>query len=218
MSAGRYLARSVHLARLETDVVLLDIRQGQYYCLPNAADAFRPGPADSLIVADEDLWTDLRALDLACEVAPSTPSLPPRLGGVDLPRQESRALRVDERWDGVTTYGLMLRRYYCRPFGELVAFARRERRASLGGEAFSDALIERVGAFGQLLPWAPFPGVCLYRSFMLLAFLRRAGLDATWMFGVRTWPFEAHCWLQVGDVVLDDLAERIRPYTPILAV
>jgi hypothetical protein len=38
------------------------------------------------------------------------------------------------------------------------------------------------------------------------------------VFGVRTWPFHAHCWLQVEDVVLDDHHERIGAYTPLMAL
>lgn len=47
-----------------------------------------------------------------------------------------------------------------------------------------------------------------------------AGLaDAlVWVFGVRTWPFAAHCWIQIGDLVVGDVLDRVRGYTPIRAV
>ena len=48
--------------------------------------------------------------------------------------------------------------------------------------------------------------------------LRRAGQNAAWVFGVRTWPFSAHCWLQIGDAVLDDDPERVSRYTPIMVL
>lgn len=56
------------------------------------------------------------------------------------------------------------------------------------------------------------------RSYLQLQYLHRLGLDADWVIGVRTWPFMAHCWLQVGAVALDDDVERLIPYTPILVV
>ena len=31
-------------------------------------------------------------------------------------------------------------------------------------------------------------------------------------------PFSAHCWVQQGDVVLNDTIENVRPFTPIMAV
>ena len=53
---------------------------------------------------------------------------------------------------------------------------------------------------------------------MLAAFLRSLGHRPTWVFGVRTWPFQAHCWLQVEDIALDDEAERLCAFAPILGV
>jgi hypothetical protein len=75
-----------------------------------------------------------------------------------------------------------------------------------------------TAAFTRLMPWVPGQGACLHRAFLLLFMLRRAGADAVWVFGVRTWPFSAHCWVQVGDAVLDDDPERVSRYTPIMAV
>jgi hypothetical protein len=104
-----------------------------------------------------------------------------------------------------------------RGFGQLIAVAREERRS--GGEPrASAAMIEAVNAFQDALVWVPRPGECLFRSFTLLRHLRREGFDARWVFGVRTWPFHAHCWLQAGDTVLEDTLDRLLPFTPILAV
>ena len=63
----------------------------------------------------------------------------------------------------------------------------------------------------------PFAGACLRQSFFGRSFLRARGFEAVWVVGVRTWPFEAHCWLQHGDVVLNDGAERVVAFTPIWA-
>lgn len=80
------------------------------------------------------------------------------------------------------------------------------------------ALLEAVRQFERLRPWLAPPGECLLRSYHLRAFLRARGLDALWVFGVRTWPFSAHCWLQAGATALDDDLERLVAYQPILAV
>jgi hypothetical protein len=79
-------------------------------------------------------------------------------------------------------------------------------------------MVALVAAFHRWACWTPAPAKCLIRSFMLLRLLRRHGFDARWVFAVRTWPFEAHCWLQAGPVVLDDAVERLTAYHPILAV
>ena len=77
-------------------------------------------------------------------------------------------------------------------------------------------LVRWVGAARQARPWIPFEGECLQRSFLLRHVLARRGIAADWIFGVRTWPFAAHCWLQIDDLVVGDRLERVALYTPIL--
>ncbi len=73
-------------------------------------------------------------------------------------------------------------------------------------------------AFDAILPWMPFEGECLQRAFMLQRHLARSGHDARWVIGVRTWPFLAHAWVQVGACVVGDSLERVNAFTPILSV
>ena len=53
--------------------------------------------------------------------------------------------------------------------------------------------LRRARVFPALLAGSPSAGECLFRSYALLRFLRAGGCDARWVFGVRTWPFGAHC-------------------------
>jgi hypothetical protein len=57
---------------------------------------------------------------------------------------------------------------------------------------------------------------CLYDSFALIEFLARYDILADWVFGVQTRPFVAHCWVQQDDVVFNDTVERVSGYTPIM--
>lgn len=59
---------------------------------------------------------------------------------------------------------------------------------------------------------------CLFDALALTNFLARYGIFATWVFGVQTGPFAAHCWVQHDEVVLNDTPENVRRYTPILAI
>lgn len=59
---------------------------------------------------------------------------------------------------------------------------------------------------------------CLLNSLILKRLLRRHGIEARWVFGVAADPFEAHCWLQVGDTVAGDTLMRIWRLTPIMIV
>jgi hypothetical protein len=59
---------------------------------------------------------------------------------------------------------------------------------------------------------------CLLHSFALLEFLAHYGLFVQWVFGVRAVPFTAHCWLQQGSVLINDLPQRAGYLTPILVL
>jgi hypothetical protein len=57
---------------------------------------------------------------------------------------------------------------------------------------------------------------CLKEALALLYYLGRAGCAADWVFAVKGAPFAAHCWVQLGDIVLNDSLENVRAYTPIM--
>jgi hypothetical protein len=57
---------------------------------------------------------------------------------------------------------------------------------------------------------------CLLHSLALLEFLAGHAIHPDWVFGVRTRPFVAHCWLQHEQAVCNDTLERVCRFTPIL--
>ncbi len=214
------LTDQVHGVLVEGDLVLLDVAADAYYCLP-AGD-------QSLVLEGRrlDVTPDLLAQAL-CEAGLAAPldalADPPSPMGADWPTRTARAIieadpaiaRRPARWRHLSALiraGLTARRAQRRVFAE-----RLQPRAS-AIEPLSLTLLADLAIYRRLWPWAPFDGVCLFRSEMLRTYLRCLGHDATWVFAVRTWPFSAHCWLQVGDVALDDEAERLAAYHPILAV
>jgi Transglutaminase-like superfamily len=59
---------------------------------------------------------------------------------------------------------------------------------------------------------------CLFDSLVLATFLTKNRVPCTFMIGVSIKPFLAHSWVQVGELVLNDTAEHVQMFTPILAV
>ncbi len=59
---------------------------------------------------------------------------------------------------------------------------------------------------------------CLFDSLVLAMFLSKKKVPCTFMIGVSTKPFLAHSWVQVGAFVLNDDAEHVQMFTPILAI
>jgi hypothetical protein len=225
------LAAEVHAVDHDGDLVLLDVAADSYLCLPAARGrvSLRP-PARGLRIADPAIAAALRTAGLAApwprrsaadsapagvEVGGAAPDRPPP------PRQTAVKLAYPRPgWRDVAT-GLgglfeLLRDYRRRPFAEVL------RRGVAGRPPVADApsreLLAAVDGFHRWIPYAPVRPKCLVRSFLLLRWLVRHGHGAYWVFGVTTWPFRAHCWLQCGAVALDDDVERLAAYSVIMVL
>lgn len=205
------LAQGVFLAAVGEDVVVLDLGHDAYGCLPGAAHAMILGPGS--VRATEETLEALRQAGIVREgeVEPTTLLPPaPEREAPDHPSYPQPiamlrfllALGAAARLGPAATVESYIAALPARPKREVD-----EKRIAI-----------LTAAFKRWLPWAPGQGACLWRAFVLLSLLRRTGQDATWVFGVRTWPFGAHCWLQAGDRVLDDDPERVVLYTPIMAI
>lgn len=72
--------------------------------------------------------------------------------------------------------------------------------------------------FHTLRPYYPRKYLCLFDSLALLHFLARYNTFPQWVYGVRLEPFAAHCWVQAGDSVVNDIIDNVRDYTPIMSV
>lgn len=108
----------------------------------------------------------------------------------------------------------MLRAKHIR---DIVQVRRKQRRAA--GPSADEARMQRLAAqFAAVRPLAGGRNACLSEALGLILFLGRAGVTADWVFGVKALPFAAHCWVQAGDLVLNDTAENVRNYTPIMIV
>lgn len=206
------IASHMALAALGEDVILLDVATDAYACMPMASGLFTID-AGRAYGPPEVITALIKAGVLDPEAKPENRK--------PLPKAPVRAL---------------VREVRARPSPlDVVAFWRAalsapkagvEIQARLSaGPALARGMIPSVDRIAQLtsvfqawLPWSPTQGACLHRAWVLRALLRQRGQDADWVFGVRTWPFSAHCWLQVGDAVLDDDPDRVALYTPILAV
>lgn len=208
-----HLAPHAQACAIGDDLVVLDARADAYLCLPGGATrlGWRPD-LRQLAVRDRETADELAAAGLV-DAAPAAPWLrsPP-----PLPQQAAPAA-PPERLSGRQRAALALAMadlaigYRGRSFSQILAHARRPMRA----RGPDTTLGEDAARLLRALIWLPAPGKCLARSFVLLLALRRCGHACDWVFGVRTWPFGAHCWLQSGDLVLDDVPERLVAYRPI---
>lgn len=86
------------------------------------------------------------------------------------------------------------------------------------GPAPSDPgdLLSRLAIFRSVRPLVPVRRVCLHDCLALSDWLGRGAEGMTLVLGVSALPFAAHCWLQLGEQVVDDHPESPSRYRPIL--
>jgi len=102
---------------------------------------------------------------------------------------------------------------------ELAGIKRRRLRATPSTGFLEDSSSSRViTAFKDLRPFYPRPYLCLFDSLALLEFLAAYHSYPRIVFGVVADPFQAHCWLQEGNMLLNDDLERVNRYKPIMSV
>lgn len=77
----------------------------------------------------------------------------------------------------------------------------------------NDALV-----FLKARKFVPIETCCLLDSLSIIAFLTRRHLHANIVFGVTSDPFSAHCWVQSGDIILNDTIGNTRAYTVIRVI
>jgi hypothetical protein len=212
------LADRVHAAKIGDDLVLLDVAADTYFCLPLPRNAIRLR-GDLIETRLEGLEQALCAAGLAVvspgEATASRPKAiaPARTARVLIAQAGDLGRRPRLRhWRALATSA------WTAAWGRRRGFAQTlptPRGAAASGDVTS-ALLADVAVYRRLSPWIPLDGLCFFRSGMMLGYLQALGHRAHWVFGVRTWPFRAHCWLQAGDVALDDEAERLAAYAPIM--
>lgn len=212
-----WLAPQVRAAWVETDIVLLDIASDAYLCLVGAGEHLRRDADGALASQPPEAAQDLVAAGLLIPDAPTagagSPTPPIVTRGLE---GEAAAVNPLSVFHAIAANRSAAKAIADQPFETVLALA-----GPLDAAAFdppSAALLAESGRFSRMGPWLPHAGLCLMRSLQQRLYLAARGHGVAWVFGVRTWPFEAHCWLQAGTVVLDDTPARVGGFTPIMVV
>lgn len=109
----------------------------------------------------------------------------------------------------------------CLRTGRLYPLLRRLQLASNGRTAMADLrrAVEVSQSFFATRLWLyTTRGNCLRDSVALRCLLECERVPSTLLIGVSTKPFLAHAWVQADGVVLNDAAEYVRLFTPLLAI
>ena len=235
-----FLSKDAHVCRLRRHWVILDVRADQYYCIP--AQEF--DSLGSLVHGWKSVMPEIPAVrersgddtrgilnqfvlkGVLTESARSGKALAP--SGLGLPTAalgtaESESMRGSWALLFVTFLIACItadRRLRKHPFA-LIVKAVKDRRA---GQSCPPSVIDQsklrnlVAAFNGFRLWYPRPYLCLFDSLALLEFLAWYRIYPCWIFGVAADPFLAHCWLQDGPTVINDVLSRVSAYSPLMSV
>src|SRR5690606_29402397 len=103
------------------------------------------------------------------------------------------------------------------PLFEIVD-AIRESRYGAAPSGDPVAVEEEARRFHAARAMVPIERRCLLDSLALLDWLGDAARHAKLVFGVRTDPFGAHCWLQTEHSLLTDAHDTVGSFVPVLSV
>nr|WP_314432298.1 lasso peptide biosynthesis B2 protein [uncultured Brevundimonas sp.] len=212
MPVTLWSAPNIFMTRVYEDIVVLDTKADRYECLVDAAAWLDVGHDGRLNVSDQPMARQLIEAGLASDHRqPPRPKLlsPHCAVKPSQPRSRSDMLRAGLILASATAA------FRSRSLQELIASQRQATASSTPPDELR--LSELVGAARTVAPFIPMEGECLQRAYLLRRLLWREGFEPRWIFGVRTWPFGAHCWLQIDDLIVGDTLDRVGFYTPIMA-
>jgi hypothetical protein len=198
--------------------IFLDLRDDRYFCLgPELENAFHAWAASGEASADAAaVLARHRLLEPAEEAESwSRPSHEtPKSSLLDLPIDRLRPGPVTAAFAKLLEVSIRLR------LGTLERMAERLRRQKTRpGSALDPQRSARIAhAHETAALFTASHDKCLWRSLALAEHLSRTGLACELFLGVRLRPFQAHCWVQVGDAVANDRVETVRTFTPILVI
>ncbi len=237
------MAPHVHACRTTDHVVILDLRGDRYLAVGapqadrladlidgwpptlNGAPAARSDPTKDIDLLQQLLAQGLVAPDGTCvrnaspiPVAGATATLVGEYATECMPIRTARCARffVSMAW---SAFHLHARSVQSAVKAVEALRDRAKRRKAEHGAVSRDRAREAVSAFVRLRPlgFAARDG-CLFDSLTLIRFLAFEELYPCWVIGVKTNPFGAHSWVQHGEIVYNDLPERVRKFKPILVV
>lgn len=225
-----FLSRHAHICVANDAMVFLDLVTGKYLSIDR-----RIAASLGSLVLDWPLQSDPNRMPALLQSLVDRHLLTrdPRLGKsaacavVELPRHWIReggtrgcpdiTARDIYRFMASVAYAGYSRTFL--PFSHTASRARKRSEASKGSEVNIEQLASLVRVFDWLRPMGfKKSDECFLYCLAMREFLSKYGIVPSWVFGVRTGPFAAHCWLQCGDQVLTDIPFNLRRMVPILVL
>jgi hypothetical protein len=204
-------------------ILFLDIDRDRYFCLTQQSEAgFRRMVADEATAGADALMIKRLVSDGLLVAAPAgarptacPPARRPARSLLDVPGQAGTGA-VASALARLGTANLALRML---PLHRVLARLRhRKRKQDQPSLAAPDATLEIAAAFRRSSRIVSPLNRCLPRSIAAAHALLASGARPDLVIGVRLNPFNAHCWVQCGDTLVNESLDEVRNFTPILVI
>jgi hypothetical protein len=215
----------VHCCQVSDGVIFLDLERERYFGVPHSQTAgLFPVEADARADSPDAL------LDEGLITSDSTLGRPSASVSLDIRSAIEFEGRIgEESRIGLRHIGRFLRSYiYSRTIFRLrslrtVVHGLQRTKKDLTGRpqcnVDEQAVRDLVNVFRRLNMFVyTSHDRCLLDSLILANFLFQYGVPVTWVIGVATRPFSAHCWVQFHELVVNDALEHAKRFSPILVV
>ncbi len=238
--AKYYLKKHAFIRRVRRHWIILDVHNDEYYCIPAALfSSIAPlihgsgrechsDTSDSACRRDgvAEIETELvsRGVLGLFEERRENPSESNLITPTSVLRINSGRIRAANRIAMLPTFLLACtiadRRLRNHTFESTIQAARARRTRNARDAIPFDITRAQwlVSVFESLRLWYPRAYLCMFDSLALLEFMALHKLYPLWTFGVSSDPFQAHCWIQAGNIAINDSLSRISYYTPIMSV
>ncbi len=219
---GYALCEGLSYCRVLDSYIFLDLSRDRYFCLgDDAAAAFAalvsgeaPSAGSTEVAELRELCADGILLPVAADVWPMPVETIAARRSIRNEHNTVRAPRVVEALSRRLAAEFSLR---TRGIRGCVARARDIAKRALPSPDAHEAAAASA-SFAASMLWRSRAARCVSISLATLEWFAARGRGATLVVGVKLHPFEAHCWVQVGDLLINDEIDQVRPFVPILAV
>ena len=217
--------------------MFLDLQRDSYFSVPREdIEALTPwiqnwsltrcGPSPSTPPPDSTvtLAAELLRAGILTERAPTTIELPHRAAAA---AQDLASISPEAQEGGSVRPFFLATTALSRASWELQtasisrivrAVQKTKYSAAISGPTDCNEAARLTAAFLKIRPFFPRNYCCLFDSLALLRFLSGFQLFPDWVFAVQADPFNAHCWVQAGTLVLNDHLDHVCGFTPIMTV
>lgn len=209
----------ISFATIDGQPIFLDLRRDRYFALDGAAAeafaAFRSNPDHP---SSDEFAKALVATGLFAPSHEPRSLLPARIATPERDLLEDGASPGLKDLIQILFLLIGYRRAVRRQPLEIVIARPPRRNAKRSGSLPTAAALSLAQRFLRARGLIPIKPICLQDSLALHDWLATHGAHPSLVLGVRLDPFAAHCWVQLGKIVLNDASDRVTAYTPVLVV